>query len=57
MAEIADSNGTAVPEVVASPALRAQPTGRVARWMLRHQVQPVGRRRARSTPSPTRGGR
>ncbi|MEU1021834.1 amino acid transporter [Streptomyces sp. NPDC005904] len=37
-----DVNGPAVPEVVESPALRAQPTGRLARWMLRHQVQPVG---------------
>ncbi|WP_425578539.1 amino acid transporter [Streptomyces gulbargensis] len=35
-------NGPVVPEVVESPALRAQPTGRLARWMLRHQVQPVG---------------
>ncbi|MFH8715511.1 amino acid transporter [Streptomyces zaomyceticus] len=32
----------AVPEVVDSPALRSQPTGRLARWMLRHQVQPAG---------------
>ncbi|MFJ8691399.1 APC family permease [Streptomyces roseolilacinus] len=39
---MADGDGTVVPEVVASPALRAEPTGRVARWMLRHQVQPVG---------------
>lgn len=31
-----------MPEVVESPALRAQPTGKLARWMLRHQVQPVG---------------
>ncbi|MFD3658752.1 amino acid transporter [Streptomyces sp. NPDC058620] len=37
-----DPNELAVPEVVDSPALRAQPTGRVARWLLRHQVQPVG---------------
>ncbi|MFI9742407.1 amino acid transporter [Streptomyces sp. NPDC052494] len=37
-----DANGPAVPEVVDSPALRPQPTGRLARWMLRHQVQPVG---------------
>ncbi|MGI5479246.1 amino acid transporter [Streptomyces lavendofoliae] len=37
-----NDSGQAVPEVVASPALRAQPTGGVARWMLRHQVQPVG---------------
>ncbi|MFJ8085414.1 amino acid transporter [Streptomyces sp. NPDC096205] len=32
----------AVPEEAPSPALRAQPTGKVARWMLRHRVQPVG---------------
>ncbi|MFJ3582835.1 amino acid transporter [Streptomyces sp. NPDC090127] len=37
------ANGlVAIPEVVDSPALRSQPTGRPARWMLRHQVQPVG---------------
>ncbi|MFD4633763.1 amino acid transporter [Streptomyces sp. NPDC058284] len=35
-------NGPAMSEVVENPALRAQPTGRLARWMLRHQVQPVG---------------
>ncbi|MFF3326831.1 amino acid transporter [Streptomyces sp. NPDC002889] len=32
----------ALPEVVDSPALRAQPTGSLARWLLRHRVQPVG---------------
>ncbi|MBT2482070.1 amino acid transporter [Streptomyces sp. ISL-94] len=37
-----DVNGPVVPEVVDSPALRTQPTGGLARWMLRHQVQPVG---------------
>ncbi|MFF9851751.1 APC family permease [Streptomyces litmocidini] len=37
-----DANGPAVPEVVDSPAPRRQPTGRLARWLLRHQVQPVG---------------
>ncbi|MEU0404792.1 amino acid transporter [Streptomyces sp. NPDC006197] len=42
MGHMKDANGPAVPEVVDSPALRPQPTGRVARWMLRHQVQPVG---------------
>ncbi|MEU1040612.1 amino acid transporter [Streptomyces sp. NPDC005907] len=35
-------NEPAVPEEVESPALRAQPTGGLARWMLRHRVQPVG---------------
>ncbi|MDJ0463828.1 amino acid transporter [Streptomyces sp. H27-C3] len=37
-----DTNEPAVPEVVESPALRSQPTGSLARWLLRHQVQPVG---------------
>ncbi|MEU2060109.1 amino acid transporter [Streptomyces sp. NPDC013455] len=37
-----DAEGPAVPEVVDSPALRAQPSGGFARWLLRHQVQPVG---------------
>ncbi|MFH9659688.1 amino acid transporter [Streptomyces sp. NPDC017248] len=31
-----------LPAVVDSPALRAQPTGRLAGWLLRHRVQPVG---------------
>ncbi len=31
-----------MPAVVDSPALRGQPTGRVAQWLLRHRVQPVG---------------
>ncbi|WP_435806892.1 amino acid transporter [Streptomyces canus] len=31
-----------MPETVESPALRAQPTGAAARWLLRHRVQPVG---------------
>ncbi|MFH8446495.1 amino acid transporter [Streptomyces sp. NPDC018026] len=39
---MADNDGSAVPEVVDSPALRPQPSGRPAQWMLRHQVQPVG---------------
>ncbi|MFG2895401.1 amino acid transporter [Streptomyces sp. NPDC048248] len=37
-----DANELAVPEVVDSPALRKQPTGGLARWLLRHQVQPIG---------------
>ncbi|MFD3503085.1 amino acid transporter [Streptomyces sp. NPDC058678] len=37
-----DANKLAVPEVVDSPALRAQPTGSLARWLLHHRVQPVG---------------
>lgn len=37
-----DANELAVPEVVDSPALRAQPSGNLARWLLRHRVQPVG---------------
>ncbi|WP_307125186.1 amino acid transporter [Streptomyces sp. B1I3] len=31
-----------MPETVDSPARRDQPTGGVARWLLRHQVHPVG---------------
>jgi hypothetical protein len=31
-----------MPESVDSPALRKPPTGKAARWLLRHQVQPVG---------------
>nr|WP_235023614.1 hypothetical protein [Streptomyces sp. WAC05374] len=42
MGDMDDVNEPAVPEVVESPALRAQPTGKLARWMLHHQVQPVG---------------
>lgn len=37
-----DADGPFVPEIVDSPALRAEPSGRVARWMLRHRVQPLG---------------
>ncbi|UUU36848.1 amino acid transporter [Streptomyces sp. CA-210063] len=37
-----DANELTVPEVVDSPALRAQPTGSLARWLLHHRVQPVG---------------
>ncbi|MGP3974012.1 amino acid transporter [Streptomyces sp. 8N114] len=39
---MAEADGAAVPEVVDSPALRTQPTGRMAGWLLRHQVEPVG---------------
>lgn len=42
MGDMKDTKGLAVPEVVDSPALRPEPTGRLARWMLRHRVQPVG---------------
>ncbi|WP_435854572.1 amino acid transporter [Streptomyces longwoodensis] len=31
-----------MPETVDSPALRTQPNGTAARWLLRHKVQPVG---------------
>ncbi|MFG2291912.1 amino acid transporter [Streptomyces sp. NPDC048603] len=31
-----------MPEVVDTPHRRAQASGRLARWLLRHQVQPVG---------------
>ena len=37
-----DADGPSVPEVVDSPALRTQPAGGLARWMLRHRVQPAG---------------
>ncbi|MGI5214399.1 amino acid transporter [Plantactinospora sp. CA-290183] len=36
------SEDLAVPAVVDSPARRPQPVGPLARWLLRHQVQPVG---------------
>ncbi|MEU5576267.1 amino acid transporter [Streptomyces huasconensis] len=42
MGAMKDANALAVPEEVGSPALRPQPSGGLARWMLRHQVQPVG---------------
>ncbi|MFJ4538706.1 amino acid transporter [Streptomyces tibetensis] len=35
-------NRPMMPESVDSPALRTPPTGKAARWLLRHQVQPVG---------------
>ncbi|WP_275947772.1 amino acid transporter [Streptomyces sp. T21Q-yed] len=37
-----NANELAVPEVVDSPALREQSNGSLARWLLRHRVQPVG---------------
>ncbi|MFI9152315.1 amino acid transporter [Streptomyces sp. NPDC053367] len=42
MGDMGDGDGMAVPEEVPSPALRRQPAGKVARWLLRHRVQPVG---------------
>ncbi|GHB59128.1 amino acid transporter [Streptomyces cirratus] len=37
-----DTEQLAVPEAVDSPALRPQPSGGLAQWLLRHRVQPVG---------------
>ncbi|MGP3971709.1 amino acid transporter [Streptomyces sp. 6N223] len=41
-AEPTEPTEPTVPAVVDSPALRPQPTGRLAHWLLRHRVQPVG---------------
>ncbi|MEV5434332.1 amino acid transporter [Streptomyces sp. NPDC052701] len=37
-----DTTGPVLPAVVDSPALRTRPAGRLAGWLLRHRVQPVG---------------
>ncbi|MEW2371294.1 amino acid transporter [Streptomyces sp. NPDC006656] len=37
-----DGSQPVMPEVVDNPAPRAQPTGKLAQWLLRHRVQPVG---------------
>ncbi|MFH8574165.1 amino acid transporter [Streptomyces sp. NPDC017993] len=42
MGDMEDANELSVPEVADSPALRKPPTGGLARWLLRHQVQPIG---------------
>jgi hypothetical protein len=42
MGDMSEASGPVMPETVDSPALRAQPTGAAARWLLRHRVQPVG---------------
>ncbi|MEU1010945.1 amino acid transporter [Streptomyces sp. NPDC005890] len=42
MGDMSEASRPVMPETVDSPALRAQPNGKVARWMLRHRVQPVG---------------
>ncbi|MFI8192097.1 amino acid transporter [Streptomyces sp. NPDC085946] len=39
---MSDGKRPIVPEVVDSPASPAPPTGKAARWLLRHRVQPVG---------------
>ncbi|MET7736772.1 amino acid transporter [Streptomyces sp. NPDC005402] len=39
---MSEASRPVMPETVDSPALRAQPTGAAARWLLRHRVQPVG---------------
>ncbi|WP_328974279.1 amino acid transporter [Streptomyces canus] len=42
MGDMQDGKGLVVPEVVDSPALPTQSASGVARWLLRHRVQPVG---------------
>lgn len=42
MGDMSEASRPVMPETVDSPASRAQPTGKAARWLLRHQVQPVG---------------
>ncbi|MFB7864628.1 amino acid transporter [Streptomyces sp. NPDC056069] len=42
MGEATKVTVSGMPEVVEGRALRTRPTGRLARWMLRHQVQRVG---------------
>ncbi|MEJ8642067.1 amino acid transporter [Streptomyces sp. MS1.HAVA.3] len=37
-----EANEPVMPEAVDSPALRDQPSGALAQWLLRHRVQPVG---------------
>ncbi|MEU9918890.1 amino acid transporter [Streptomyces sp. NPDC051001] len=39
---MSEASRPVMPETVDSPASRAEPTGRTARWLLRHRVQPVG---------------
>ncbi|MEU3509097.1 amino acid transporter [Streptomyces longwoodensis] len=39
---MSDGGRPSMPETVDSPALRTQPNGTAARWLLRHKVQPVG---------------
>ncbi|MFD9465537.1 amino acid transporter [Streptomyces sp. NPDC060027] len=42
MGDMKVANEPVIPAEVESPALRAQPTGSLARWLLRHRVQPAG---------------
>ncbi|WP_240805617.1 cytochrome P450 [Streptomyces sp. A1547] len=42
MGDMREANEPMMPEAVDSPAPRAQPTGALAQWLLRHRVQPVG---------------
>ncbi len=42
MGDMKVANEPVIPAEVESPALRAQPTGRFAQWLLHHRVQPIG---------------
>ncbi|WTX75817.1 amino acid transporter [Streptomyces sp. NBC_00647] len=42
MGDMKVANEPVIPAEMESPALRTQPTGSLARWLLRHRVQPAG---------------